>query len=651
MNKTEQLELDTQEKTKVKEKKEKPSKSNFDDSFLFYTNNNNLRTYLTHDALISRNHILSDMDDISFGDSTNWGIILCNKALSKETINEYSKIGNPRDNIYPVVLELKKANVSAYLIDNEYKRRKGKLITFTNDKHCCAVVYGYLPMSLVKNIHFREDQNRELFGSTAFGNIEFDKSMFFTTPELFDGELSINKADITPVIKKIKVPKISYQVSIMDKIRGVIHASIEGYENKISDSFLLKFNLGLLSNIASIYNLSNDEAQDDYKNMLNKIDSWYRKKVDTKDKFSYDPKTDIDPTPFNIMFLIKELLNDKISDESILLKVKEIDFDSLNQKCDNGAFLLALKRLLSYDSKSFSPQSYLTDLLIDIKDNLHWLITDKEESELDEIVLRYEKAINKITQNLTGFGGRLSLLLENWPSDFYTLKTLLIFLPTSSVDKFPGLLKKLHRYNLTEHERRMIWTYFGILHGMSAIGYQFKKDKSALLLSDMLTHFIINDKHTPNNVYPIPKKYTKSNITLIENSVNKSDPDELSLTITNGIGLQFGVVYTDANEILRNKIIQLIYNHSFVSKFQEILVENSKLADEYIDWIIKSKQVEITSKNNQVKMNFGKNKPSIEGNWSGWDDFVSKYINSQDGFKRLLLSIKPELIDLTDRFA
>ena len=351
------------------------------------------------------------------------------------------------------------------------------------------------------------------------------------------------------------------------------------------------------------------------------------------------------------MFLIKELLNDKISDESILLKVKEIDFDSLNQKCDNGAFLLALKRLLSYDSKSFSPQSYLTDLLIDIKDNLHWLITDKEESELDEIVLRYEKAINKITQNLTGFGGRLSLLLENWPSDFYTLKTLLIFLPTSSVDKFPGLLKKLHRYNLTEHERRMIWTYFGILHGMSAIGYQFKKDKSALLLSDMLTHFIINDKHTPNNVYPIPKKYTKSNITLIENSVNKSDPDELSLTITNGIGLQFGVVYTDANEILRNKIIQLIYNHSFVSKFQEILVENSKLADEYIDWIIKSKQVEITSKNNQVKMNFGKNKPSIEGNWSGWDDFVSKYINSQDGFKRLLLSIKPELIDLTDRFA
>ena len=154
MNKTEQLELDTQEKTKVKEKKEKPSKSNFDDSFLFYTNNNNLRTYLTHDALISRNHILSDMDDISFGDITNWGIILSKKALSKETINEYSKIGNPRDNIYPVVLELKKANVSAYLIDNEYKRRKGKLGTFTNDKHCCAVVYGYLPMSLVKRIHF-----------------------------------------------------------------------------------------------------------------------------------------------------------------------------------------------------------------------------------------------------------------------------------------------------------------------------------------------------------------------------------------------------------------------------------------------------------------------------------------------------------------
>ena len=64
----------------------------------------------------------------------------------------------------------------------------------------------YLPMSLVKSIHFREDQNRQLFGSTSFCNIEFDKSMFFTTPELFDGELSINKKDITLIIKKIKVP-------------------------------------------------------------------------------------------------------------------------------------------------------------------------------------------------------------------------------------------------------------------------------------------------------------------------------------------------------------------------------------------------------------------------------------------------------------
>ena len=50
MNKTEQLELDKQEKTKVKEKKAKSSKLNIDDSFLFYTNNNNLRTYLTNDT-------------------------------------------------------------------------------------------------------------------------------------------------------------------------------------------------------------------------------------------------------------------------------------------------------------------------------------------------------------------------------------------------------------------------------------------------------------------------------------------------------------------------------------------------------------------------------------------------------------------------
>lgn len=264
-------------------------------------------------------------------------------------------------------------------------------------------------------------------------------------------------------------------------------------------------------------------------------------------------------------------------------------------------------------------------------------VSEREKKEVLTEKQKYDNMTQSIKSVSTGIGPKITDLLNNWPTHFSTLKCLLIFLNSPRANHLERLLSGMERFLLTPFEKRIIWTFYGMLHGISVLGHQFKRHRSSLFLSDLLAHWVLpND--LSNALFPKPKKYDYSNIQVnfLPKPFQDNDSDLISVQLITGLGLPLNAIVVDSLEKLRKRIIKELNNRHFEENLKRILIESEK-SNEYIQWEIKlSGKFAVRPEKFQNKI-YSKNEPIIQKQWpnKAWIAFKKKYIGSKDGFKKL----------------
>lgn len=597
-------------------------------SFIIFTNNNNIRHYMSNDSIISASRFTTDIYNQSFSDIIPNGILMTKIPLSAKSLDEtYNNMIS--DVLFPIAILVdfpSVINIPCSLFNKNLELVNTTLDNFIPSEHLFVYMEGVIPYSFTTKVIFRNKSELNNFASTKISNIEFDESLFEIGENYFKGNIEISADLLNDSIKKSTLIQNndSEDYNLRPKIRAIVQSLLASFNQNIEDSVLVTFDdftLQLLKEIFQTKRHSTEKELSEITNLTKDFLSqnyiWLNiQKINLSNMFLL--------THIDIHVLFYNIINNVdlyIQEPTALKKNIEKYFDVI-------ATQIALKTIVKSSASNFNQKAFLTSFFNELLDYVPEDASIDELSKIDSIKERYGKAHNSIINIIDSYGN-LSSQLDKWPKNFQTIKALLFFVTTYDRLKASDLTIKLSKFakNLNPNDIRLIWMFWSALNGMVYLNYSFKSKRNLLYLSDMLTHAIFSNGLVKNNYFNFHPKYSKKSISV------SSSPD--SIIVTTGLGFNFEIKMLVSIESIHLKLINLLSNDKNLY-LRDIFLDHH-LSDEYTSWVIKPNE-----KNEILIKQIGKGieiflneKPSIEKVWKNWNDFFTKFIINKSAFQRL----------------
>lgn len=604
-----------------------------DNKYILYTNNNNLRHYMSLDTIVPKKLFETTIYNKFISDYIDFGLLLFEEPLQYHYFEKFTN-NHISDNIYPIALKLnldtiKTENVK--IIDNKYQLINDSIENIANTALKCIFIDSYIPFFFIESIIFQSNKNKSNFYSTLISNIEFDESLFEVNNDYFNGNQNLEIENLQNLLQKEKsisethLSKLKYR----NKIRGIHHAIFEGYKKQTEQRVTLNFDQFVFNIFNQYLPVKKYSIRKDIDNIISETNRFFEK----NDIFAHLNYSDIDRDflleHLNLRKLFLEILNDdiKIQEPIKLLKNPYKYYDIMS--CQ---FILI--ELIKSNPSEFNPTSFIKTVIDNILDHLPKHFEEELTTNIDNIKLEYQNIRQKILGVKSG-NEKLVSLLSEWSSKFTAFKALVIFITTYDYLKFNDLRNKIDKFSgyLNLYDQRLIWIYWSSLNGMTFLGHEFKKNKNNLYLSEFLTFLIYFEKKLVPRFFNIPSNYSKRNVK-ISHYLHRNKKAPNIFNIANGLGFNFFLRVDGSLEATLYKINEIINNDN-EAKLKQILIDTVDNTN-YILWTIKANEkVQIIYDDNKLKLYFSK-KPILEKEWQNWDEFKGKYLSDIEGLKKIV---------------
>ena len=588
-------------------------------SVYLFSNINNLRHFTSLDAIVSRNYFQTDIYSESLSSILPSYLLMTSAFPANNVLAKFNL------EINQVVLEFDLQDIpfeKCLTLRSDYTLSQLSHDNTELIQDSLLLIPAYIPMCLVKKIIFRSEEEMRDFKATKFRSMESDYSKFTYSSAPFNGEFEIDVNKLYDLVSETKIDTPKELLNTLrrrDRLRGLLLAASNGVELNISDTLSINIDsdyLRLCANLMKNYEYS---LQDDYKEINWILSSWFeRKGMLVEIDFTKLLK---DPTPFPILNKWPLNTTNYISDDL-----------SLETICDRYAYDLILSRLLDSDPLFFKPIEFLDNFMTEFGDKTPTIIPATYVSEFDHLFNRYKKA-SEFIKLVIGQKEKVIDVLKRYQNDFNTLKAFMIFATASSPDNFIDLHNKLGKFNLTSFERRMVWSLYGMLNGVSPLGETLKQRRDLLIITELVVQQNELNDSLPIFSYALEKLLANKTNRNIE-KVTEDIEGAYSLTISSQIGMDITIKVNDPIEPIRNLVINQLSRFDVVDKIKREILLYINIPNKYVayetEYEDRDFKVEITPKGFRIR--HYKQILTSKKVWEKWDLFKKEIIEERKTF-------------------
>lgn len=608
------------------------------DNYFVFTNNNNLRHFLSGDRIVSKILFETDKYDPDLSTFYENYILISRVAISSKTLEAF-KSSIADDTVYPIALKMvfrEEKSITAKLVTKDFSIIESTLDKFNSESHLFALIRGFIPARFISKIIFQSLDNQVNFDSLkhTISNINIEDELYVIEEGVFQGDLEfdINELNKLKDNQELIDADIDNQLLMKNnKVRAFYHCFLEASSIQPNESLTLHFDSKSLGIISNALKISNYSSEADFKEIISQIIEYLTsggEVIDNQSILFHDNKL------FNIISLRETI-------ESVLLR-KDFQHSNVNSRdieeiYDAYSFQLVTYLLLTAELENFNPTTFLIYFTKQIADYLPEDADNLDYDQIDKIKNIYTR-VSAIIENILsgrGISQKISDLFRRIPENSLTLKCLTFLLLNYQPDKFFDLKNKLEKFELNNHEKRIILSFYGALNGMRPLTSDFKSNRDNLELSDIIANSYLNTIEGFPEFYHFDRRNRKSNIKVWP-TYKDAQSNRQIIALQNGLGFTFYAEYQDSIRIIVSEILKLVETKKD-KEIQELYI-NKLESQSFLRWIIRypaKTSITINSISNELEI-VSPVEPKIIKEWNDWRGFIKKFIQDYKLFKQII---------------
>lgn len=427
--------------------------------YYLFTNNITIRSYLSLDALVCDGAIGTDNIEISQSSYHPAGFFIGLDPLAYQGLI----LNSSNETLYPICVELEFSEETqtacpALLIKFDDQIEEGSLADFDPNVHKQAWVFGYIPFSFVRGIHFRsEEECRRL--DFEMRNICYPYDLFFVSPELFDGTIRLElqalaeKIDAKLSEKGIKTSDLFADIEKRNRIKAIVLAVLAK-----SRGYVSRYSLNLDPGVFKLVRTASDFNIDGFKEFLEGTYGKFGSQrileyLNQENKASLLHQLDavlscVDKPYIQACSKLKELVIPEVYQEACL-------------------FLLALQMLIRTKRMvHFDAHAFLTNLAA----------KSREFDQGDYYFRRIEFIKNAILTDKKRISDVLTAKADGSQQTSAMLRALMLFVKTPHFSDYSALEKNLESFDLAPDEHSLVWILYSALNGVGVFSREIKSN-------------------------------------------------------------------------------------------------------------------------------------------------------------------------------
>jgi hypothetical protein len=315
-----------------------------------------------------------------------------------------------------------------------------------------------------------------------------------------------------------------------------------------------------------------------------------------------------------------QFLNQSFSGNSDFLEENR-DKNQDNQERILDEFAYKLTLYLLFEGNESRPLDFLKVFEEEFNKN-----ASKYCPDMGATINQYKDDINTIRKVIQGTRPKTSFAKNR-----HTLDAIMYLCLAYDIDKFDALNSKLQSFELSADLRRIIWSFFGMLHGISPLGREFKNDKICSYLSNIIVHRNLKYSEIPNRLLSLQSL----NRQIVEHESFKSMQEHI---IFSEGKIPFPIIISDVEEPIRKQLLTMI-NNGQTEQVQKVLFEFFKVPNEYIKWTtVHNGDIDIEYRGTKHTI-YSKEEPVKNKIFDEkmWDVFRQGFLEDKASFKKFLL--------------
>ena len=593
-----------------------------------YANNNNLRHFLSQDAVVCRDGFETDIYSTSVASLFPWGILLTVQECSRETLEQF----RADEGVYPVALEVHDASCQALqglLISREYQARHGDLRELVPGRDVAVLIPGWVPMSSVVAAHFRSQEELDRFVGVTPANIDYNERLFRVSPAVFEGQWELSSGALTRLEDALSQEAREARAAIprwhrRNRIRASLFASMAGFENRLSEGVSLHFDGVLVELLSRLVGHSRRFAVRKQMQCLHRALAERLTGLGLPVEFSAEQIRGNDGTAFRHWHWAASLIDGGPGDFELETLVRESTAKSRRSSAAKQIDELAYKLVLGMVLES--PSQLPAEFLALFQERFQRCI---EPLDLPEVPLSsYREALRRIENIEKGY----EKISFNWGKGLSTLEALMVFQSAPGAGDFRRLLEKMETFCLPPYLRRVVWSLFGMLHGMAPIGREFKRQREFLRLSEVIT-----SPSTASSLQPTDRPDRQSRAPGGDERSCDGASGRNRYLVVSSEGIELPVTIVDVSRQARRWLLELL-GGPLAAEVQAAVLEcpDIDVPGRFTLW-----ESHFTGRTFKVVIGEGdtaiqtRAKPVVTRSWHDWDGFRREYLDDRRAFAAL----------------
>jgi len=613
------------------------------EQLIVYSSANNLRHYLSMDVILARHFFEAPVVDATCSTLLEHHILVFPRALNHEILHSVSGYHEQAGST-SVALLIDPSQVPpelfVVLIGHDGSLTEGIFGGYSSADHVAIAFPGFLPMSWLKDIIFRETEHQERFQFSNISNVPIPESRFVVDPGFFDGTIRLKLEEIVAAFESNSEQAGNWDQEMrrQNRLRAALHAALSSTVVTVTPGVKVLVDSLILKTLGRSFDRTSEEITMDL-NDIRKILCETKPELFSPD---FDPLLEEDPT--DLIFVLSRIARFfsgmGVGDKGLPRElVERLGDESPERILDRAAFATAVSLLIDRvgleRGQSVLPISILHELVAKLSGDIDALPSDDHHTKRFREILsnRYSKAIGWLEEIQEGYaiGPPLAQRLQAWPEGFSTLRALAV-LSTASALGFSAIQTRLQMMGLPMNVRRLVWCLYGAAKGMAGLDASFKRCRRHLDISGAAVWQVMLSPEL-QRIIPLRDKQPAPPRAW---GVGESESgDRLFGNVSFANSLPVACIQ-EPLEGLREFVIDHLQSETGEEVIKGVML-NDASAEDYCSVYVETSEIRRVSlkENGDGKMIVVLKGANVSVMWDNWHAFRKRFIDFDQGFRNL----------------